>query len=433
MDALEQIAKGTAQAIASTSKQWSQRLEEQGYEFQKQIDDLKRQHERDIIDAKKEVVSQVATHAYQNWSAKLIGDYRVNVSYDVQDLVTHNGGVFQRFAKGEGGPGEERSGWVCLVDGVSNISWETSEDGRYKKRIEYLSSGKVLETEFHDPLPIHKGKWEEGQEYEKGDEVAWSGSTWRSKGEGNGEEPGKGEGWLLVAQRGARGPKGEMGVRGDKGERGERGERGLQGESADPADAAALVLRAIAEDGDGFEDIPLALSDLAQEVKDAFLPRGEFDEFVKGLGDVSDLGDERVQLFARGDYQEGQSYRRGDVVNIHGVGLFVALRDTVADPRLAGGENWLVLFAAGQTAGGGITSAVSRFTELVDTPPDFSGSAGLVVAVNSTATALEFVPMASAVPVATASPNLTPVTGELWYSTGYNQLFVFNGTSWVGI
>ena len=77
----------------------------------------------------------------------------------------------------------------------------------------------------------------------------------------------------------------------------------------------------------------------------------------------------------------------------------------------------------------------STFTNLTDTPADFTSAEGKTVAVNSGATALEFVDASEGVPVYlnfAALPTSGNTEGDLAYLTSLQRLVAWSGTGWAG-
>lgn len=71
-----------------------------------------------------------------------------------------------------------------------------------------LADGEAIEHTFSLPVPLHCGKWDAERAYRLNDMVAWSGNTWCARRETTGEEPGRTDGWRLVAKQGKRGEVG---------------------------------------------------------------------------------------------------------------------------------------------------------------------------------------------------------------------------------
>lgn len=75
----------------------------------------------------------------------------------------------------------------------------------------------------------------------------------------------------------------------------------------------------------------------------------------KGVFQAPDGSTGRIQMFARGPYQPGESYQRGDVVSVSNGPIYICLEDTKSDPR-SNSTAWLILQAIGY--GGGYGSAL---------------------------------------------------------------------------
>jgi len=83
-----------------------------------------------------------------------------------------------------------------------------------------------------------------------------------------------------------------------------------------------------------------------------------------------------------------------------------------------------------------ISTNVDQFTELIDTPASYTGSAGKIVAVNSTATALEFVTAVDTHSIYAATSPTTRVngtalqTGDRWINSTTLVPSTWSGTAW---
>ena len=81
------------------------------------------------------------------------------------------------------------------------------------------------------PIPIWRGVYEEGKQYQQHDEVTWGGSVFQAI-EDTSAKPGLSDkasrAWVLKVKRGAEGPKGPKGEKGDVGERGPQGPQGVR-------------------------------------------------------------------------------------------------------------------------------------------------------------------------------------------------------------
>lgn len=75
--------------------------------------------------------------------------------------------------------------------------------------IQFMKDDRTLEFEHELPIPIHRGVWREGNEYRKGDNVTFGGSTWIAlKHEPEGK-PGFGGEWMLITKKGKDGRDGD--------------------------------------------------------------------------------------------------------------------------------------------------------------------------------------------------------------------------------
>lgn len=112
-------------------------------------------------------------------------------------FAQHKGGLWRSFETTRG-----MKGWECIVEGISNIQIEYDGERKAKISVE-RSAGGVDEHEFRIPAMIGKGVWRKG-EYEQGDTVQLSGSTWFAT-KPTDQRPGEGEDWVLAAKVGGTG------------------------------------------------------------------------------------------------------------------------------------------------------------------------------------------------------------------------------------
>lgn len=108
-------------------------------------------------------------------------------------------------------------------DGAPGLSpddfdWDFNPETR-ELRIALSRSGSVLaeRTKVLDGMRIHRGVYEAGRTYEKGDSVSWDGSEWTAMAQtkerpGNGSTP-----WKLTVKHGEKGPRGADGKPGRDG------------------------------------------------------------------------------------------------------------------------------------------------------------------------------------------------------------------------
>jgi hypothetical protein len=161
---------------------------------------------------------------------------------------------------------------------------------------------------------------------------------------------------------------------------------------------------------------------------------------LKDLSLQSDTDGERIQMFARGDWESGVRYERGDVVSIPQLGLFICLASTVADPRLSS-DDWTVLSvtsggvgSAGGGGGGIPVAAPHAFTTHIDVPNTYAGAANMYVRVNAAQTGLIFDDAFATVPVANLPPA-APQNGDLWFFANTGNLMIFDAGvgAWIGV
>lgn len=89
-------------------------------------------------------------------------------------VVRHRNGLFMAQRDTSGEPGVERDAWLPLVVGVAEINLAWQGERTFAARIE-LSDGCEIEIEREIAVPIYRGAWEPGRDYEPGDRVARQG------------------------------------------------------------------------------------------------------------------------------------------------------------------------------------------------------------------------------------------------------------------
>lgn len=113
-----------------------------------------------------------------------------------------------------------------LGDENNYLAYNENKDGKL------VLKGTLVQSPSgsQEPLPVFRGQWKSTEMYYRGDEVTYSGSTYRftSDTPKSGIRPPSNP-WAMVAQRGSDGSDGEKGDKGDKGDTGERGVPGLPG------------------------------------------------------------------------------------------------------------------------------------------------------------------------------------------------------------
>ena len=123
----------------------------------------------------------------------------VEKSYERGTYATHEGGLWRSYQRTNG-----LKGWECIVRGRAKT--EIEYDGQRSVTVKiFESDGSVTEEKIHIPAILGKGVWSEGQ-YEKGDVVQLSGSSWQCMVEKTTQRPGtNSDDWLCAAKRGGTG------------------------------------------------------------------------------------------------------------------------------------------------------------------------------------------------------------------------------------
>lgn len=140
--------------------------------------------------------------------------------YQRGTFATHLGGLIRSFRAtdpiGEDG-NLDRAGWHVVVRGISEATFDASEDGRIVTlRLSY-TDGQRFEKSLRVPAMIYRGIWEDSI-YSKGDVVTRDGSTWVLQEDVARGKPGEeGSGWKLAVKKGRDGLKGDRGDRGAPG------------------------------------------------------------------------------------------------------------------------------------------------------------------------------------------------------------------------
>jgi hypothetical protein len=154
----------------------------------------------------REVRAQLAERIAQAAQFGIVHSFVAGLAYFANTLVTHRCGLWQALNNTGEEPGEGAD-WRLIAGGIADISGFIDEcDPRLLTLAHQMSSGATVNLELRLPLPLHRGKFVAGEIYQPGDEVTWTGSTWRAAKETSAEPPCPD--WLLVAQRGERGRRG---------------------------------------------------------------------------------------------------------------------------------------------------------------------------------------------------------------------------------
>lgn len=107
------------------------------------------------------------------------------------------------------------------LDGVGFDDMAVEFDGERALKLVFTRGDVVKEFTMTLPIPIDRGVFKEGTEYQRGDAVSWGGSLWVAQCP-TAAMPGTGEGWRLAVKKGRDG-------RGDPGKPGEPGKPGRPG------------------------------------------------------------------------------------------------------------------------------------------------------------------------------------------------------------
>ena len=114
-------------------------------------------------------------------------------------FASHAGGLWRAHANTEG----ER-GWSCIVDGIASISFDSST-ARHCAMLVTRSSGALETFDFAAPVPMYRGVFVAGNDYEPGDMVTWGGSLWHCNAPTRDKPDAGGGAWTLAVKRGNHG------------------------------------------------------------------------------------------------------------------------------------------------------------------------------------------------------------------------------------
>lgn len=164
------------------------------------------------------------------------------------EIVRHNGGVWQALASTKTAPSAESDDWALLADGIASFDVEQLDPHTNIIQIG-LASGETKALTIAVPRLNDRGTYKTDETYRAGDSVLFNRVRWVAKTQTT-DEPGASDDWYVEAMQG---PKGEKGIPGKRGEQGEPGPRGLKGDQgiAPSADeiAKAFEQHLIREDG----------------------------------------------------------------------------------------------------------------------------------------------------------------------------------------
>jgi len=164
------------------------------------------------------------------------------------EIVRHNGGVWQALASTKTAPSADSDDWALLADGIASFDVEQPDPHTNIIQIG-LASGETKALTIAVPRLNDCGTYKADEVYRAGDSVMFNRVRWVAKCE-TADEPGASDDWYVEAMQGAKGEKGIPGKRGEKGERGLRGPQGEQGITPSVDEIAkAFEQHLIAEEG----------------------------------------------------------------------------------------------------------------------------------------------------------------------------------------
>ena len=156
------------------------------------------------------------------------------------EIVRHNGGVWQALASTKTSPSAESDDWALLADGIASFDVEQPDPHTNIIQIG-LASGETKALTIAVPRLNDRGTFKADETYRAGDSVLFNRVRWVAKAKTT-DEPGASDDWYVEAMQGPKGEKGIPGKRGEQGERGPRGEKGDQGDAPHMRDIVAAVL-----------------------------------------------------------------------------------------------------------------------------------------------------------------------------------------------
>ncbi len=150
----------------------------------------------------------------------ILSSVDLSKSYAPRTFAQHNGGLIRSFRTTDAivDGDVQKAGWqVILAGGVQSFDIIQSENLRTFTFAVRLFNGELQARQFTLPVLIHRGVFQDGDDYEAGDAVSFAGSVWgclrptKSK-------PGDGApDWKLIVKRGRDGKDGQDGKPGERG------------------------------------------------------------------------------------------------------------------------------------------------------------------------------------------------------------------------
>lgn len=127
-------------------------------------------------------------------------------------------------ANGERGlDGKDGCNGIDGKDGLGFDDLTVEYDGERRFTFRFARGETVKEWAWTAPVPIYRGVYVEGREYDRGDTTTWGGSLYHCN-EPTTDKPGGGsEAWTLAVKRGQDGKDGKPGAKGDAGPAGRPG------------------------------------------------------------------------------------------------------------------------------------------------------------------------------------------------------------------
>ena len=234
-------------------------------------------------------------------------------------IVKHNGGLWHAWRDTELEPSTEDSGWSLVVDGVTDVDiicqGKDNRDFIIKHK---MASGETIDHKIIIPYPVYKGTFYKDDDYNVNDMVTHSGCVWIALVDNPDTKPSTKEGsehWKLCVK------KGEKGDKGDKGTKGETGLQGARGKAGDVGDVGP----------------------------------------IGATGATGEKGEAGQSFKYQGNFEQGKTYQRGDVVRM-GNQLYIAEERTNLTPPAAqsyGQEpdtvinGWMLFLSAPTVSSGG--------------------------------------------------------------------------------
>ncbi len=130
-------------------------------------------------------------------------------------------------AGADGLHGKDGSHGLNGKDGADGLGFDdlgVAHDGERLVTLTFTRGEQVKTFPLTFPVQIHRGVYQVGHTYAKGDGVTWGGSAWVAR-EATSEKPGDGAtAWQMAVRAGREGKEGKVGPAGPAGPRGEKGE-----------------------------------------------------------------------------------------------------------------------------------------------------------------------------------------------------------------